>query len=309
MPRLYIDEHVGITNRLEELPLAFAISRAYGHEIILDWHELDALDIEGTRPGKVRILARIGALRVRRCDREQFDRLAGRKIILRGAKGPDEILDPIYLESARRVHIRPGLAESIREMFNRAAGRPVVGVHIRYGDYTLADESRYETEGVEWPAVPAWWYEKTMAAITERRPDVCFFLSATGDPALYAGLHERFDVMTLDIPSPYTYKGEDHTSSVHPVADLFALACCPLILATPFSGFSHWAANALGEASTCLVPLPGATPDRPLIGRVDLYGRRMPRWRTNSRHGGDTVTGEGLLDEADLTRPAATGWL
>jgi hypothetical protein len=36
MLKLYIDEFVGITNRLDTLPLAFAIRRKYGHDIVLD---------------------------------------------------------------------------------------------------------------------------------------------------------------------------------------------------------------------------------------------------------------------------------
>ncbi|HET7776324.1 MAG TPA: hypothetical protein VFK74_08155 [Azospira sp.] len=69
MPKLYIDEFVGVSNRLETLPLAFAIAQTYGHEIILDWHELDSFSVDHTRRGKVGLLARIGAQRVRQCDR------------------------------------------------------------------------------------------------------------------------------------------------------------------------------------------------------------------------------------------------
>jgi hypothetical protein len=32
MPKLFIDEFVGISNRLETLPLAFAIRKAFGHD-------------------------------------------------------------------------------------------------------------------------------------------------------------------------------------------------------------------------------------------------------------------------------------
>ena len=63
MPKLYIDEFVGISNRLEVLPLAFAIRQTYGHEIILDWHELDSFSVDDTRRGKVRILARLALFR------------------------------------------------------------------------------------------------------------------------------------------------------------------------------------------------------------------------------------------------------
>jgi hypothetical protein len=38
--------------------------------------------------------------------------------------------------------------------------------------------------------------------------------------------------------------------------DRFALACCPVILATPVSSYSHYAARVLGPVSLCLIPPP-----------------------------------------------------
>lgn len=136
-----------------------------------------------------------------------------------------------------------------------------------------------------------------------------FFLSSTGDPAAYTALHRNFDVLTLDTHSPYTYKGPDHESRVNPVADLFALACCPVMLATPISGYSHWAANVLGAPTTCIVPLPGATPDNPKRGRVELYGQRLPLWRRAGREGTDTLELGVDLREIDFGRKAQFGWL
>ncbi|MBN9423879.1 MAG: hypothetical protein BGO63_09310 [Candidatus Accumulibacter sp. 66-26] len=310
MPKLYIDEFVGISNRLEVLPLAFALQKAHGHEIVLDWHELDSFSVDGTRRGKVRLLARIGAERVRDCDRARFDALAGRKMILRSLDGPPELLDPIYLETGRRVKLAPHLAEHIRTTFSALNGRPLVGVHVRHGDYTLGDENTYRVDR-EWPAVPVWWYAETMRAIKRAQPDVAFFLSSTGDPRAFSELYEGLDVISLSMRSPYGYKGNDHASEVNPVADLFALACCPTILATPISGYSHWAANVLGPPSDCLVPLDGATREQPLRGLVHLYGSRLPRWRAAGRTGSDTQA-LGLPDGfggVRLDRPADFGWL
>ena len=306
MPRLYIDEFVGISNRLETLPLAFAIRKAYGHDIVLDWHELDSFSVEDTARGRLRVLAKFGALRVRNCDRALFDTLGGRKIILRSLDGPSELLDPIYLEVARKVKLAPALARDVVATFAKARGRPVVGVHIRHGDYELADAEVYRVER-EWPAVPVWWYAATMAAIKRAQPEVLFFLSGTGDPASLPEFR-GFDALTLSTGSPYDYKGEGHGSKVNPVADLFALACCPVILATPLSGYSHWAANALGPPGDCIVPLPGATRDDPKRALVRMYGARLPRWRATARNGADSLP---LSDigKLDLGRGANTAWL
>ncbi|TWJ19287.1 O-fucosyltransferase family protein [Geobacter argillaceus] len=309
MNQLFIDEFVGISNRLEALPLAFAIRRAYGHDIVLDWRELDSFSIDETRRGTVRIMARLGALRIRDCDEALFASLKGKKIILRSLNGPAELLDPIYLEVARKIHLCPALTEDIRATFDRVAGRPIVGVHIRHGDFTVTNEEMYDVRGTQWPAVPVWWYEKTMAAVATRQKDVCFFLSCTGDPAAFSTLHRNFDVITLGIDSPYAYKGPDHDSRVNPVADLFALACCPVILATPISCYSHWAANVLGKPTDCIVPRPGATPAAPLKGLLQLHGKRLPRWQAAGREGVDITTISDVFESVDLSRSADTSWL
>ena len=307
MAKLYIDEFVGISNRLETLPLAFAIRQHHGHDIVLDWRELDSFSVADTARGKARILAKLGALRVRDCDRRLFDTLGGHKIILRSLDGPGEVLDPIYLEVARKVRLAEHLAGEVRAAFAPLRGRPVIGVHIRHGDYE-AESAEIYSVAREWPAVPAWWYAATMAAICRVRPDAAFFLSGTGDPATLPELR-GFDTFTLGAGSHYRYKGEDHDSRVNPVADLFALACCPVILATPLSGFSHWAANVLGSPADCIVPLPGATRDDPRCGLVRLYGARLPRWRTTARNGADTLQLGADFAGLDLGRAADTRWL
>lgn len=307
MPKLYIDEFVGISNRLETLPLAFAIRKAFGHDIVLDWRELDSMSVAETARGKVGALAKLGALRVRQCDRALFDRLKNRKIVLRSLDGPAELLDPIYLEVGRKVQPAPALVRDIVATFERARGRPVVGVHIRHGDYELESEEVYRVDR-EWPAVPVWWYAAAMAAVRRVQPGVVFFLAGTGDPAAIPEL-AGFDTLCLSVGSSYHYKGEAHGSKVNPVADLFALACCPVILATPLSGYSHWAANVLGPPSECVVPLPGATRERPLRARVSLYGERLPRWRATARSMADSRPLDERFSGLDLERPADTRWL
>ena len=307
MARLFIDEFAGISNRFETLPLAFAIRQRHGHDIVLDWRELDSFSVADTARGKVRILARLGALRVRDCDRRLFDALGGRKIILRSLNGPAELLDPIYLEAARKIRLAPHLAEEVRAAFAPLRGRPAVGVHIRYGDFELGDTNVYRVER-EWPAVPVWWYAAAMAAIRRVQPDVAFFLSGTGDPGALSELR-GFDTFTLGVNSHYAYKGESHGSRANPVADLFALACCPVILATPISGFSHWAANVLGPPGDCIVPVPGASRDDPRRALVRMYGARLPRWRATARNGRDTLPLSADFAGLDLGRPADTRWL
>jgi hypothetical protein len=309
MPKLYIDDFVGVSNKLETLPMAFAIRKAYGHEIILDWPELDTFSVGETSRGKVRVVARMGAIRVRSCDSRQFGRLKGKKIILRSLDGPAFRLDPIYMDVAAKIRLDPEPALAIREAFARFGDRPMVGVHLRRGDYLDAGDDRYDVRELEWPSVPLWWYEHVMTAVVRRQKDAVFFLSATGDLDLYTSLRKNFDLFSLDVPNPYGYKGSGHESHVHPVFDLFALACCPMILATPLSGYSHWAANVLGAPSSCLVPIPGMTRAEPAIGLLQLYGMRLPVWRAFGRQSRNTRRVSEELEGVDLSLPPNTDWL
>jgi hypothetical protein len=308
MTTLYIDEFVGISNRFEALPLAFAIAQEYGHRIVIDWHELDSFSVEGTSRGKVGFWAKLGALRIRDCDLALFKTLKGKKVICRSLDGPAQYLDPIYLDVAKKVKAAAFVKEGIARAFAPWAGRPVVAVHIRQGDYHLVSPECYDI-GTEWPAVPLWWYEAAMRKVLELAPDAVFFLASNGTAQALAPITSQFPVFQLDLASPYTYKGPDHASDVNPVADLFALACCPVLLATPVSGYSHWAANVMGEPSVSIVPLPGCTKADPQFGRVSMFGARMPRWREAGRTGSDTEQLNQQWSGVNLTSKAQLDWL
>ena len=97
-PKVYIDDYNGIAAHFETLPVAFAIQKAYGHPVFLDWKELDAFSVEGTKRKPVRILARIGAMRLRPgFTMEEFRTLGDKKIICRAEEGPGELIDSIYI--------------------------------------------------------------------------------------------------------------------------------------------------------------------------------------------------------------------
>ena len=309
MPKLYIDEFVGISNRLEVLPLAFAIQKAYGHEIVLDWRELDSFKVEGTQRGKVFIRARYKALRVRNCTQEIFDSLENQKIILRSLDGPEAHLRPIYLESARKVKISAEVREGIERSFQPHRNRPIVAVHLRRGDFHMQSQSRYDVS-TEWPAVPDWWYAHAMRAVLKKQPDTIFFLAGNGDPSQLKDVVQDMPFFTLKLGSNYNaYKGEGHAAVSNPVGDLFALACCENLIATPVSGYSHWAANALGPGTQSLVPIPNCTADKPEIGIVNLHGHRLPDWRESGRTGKYTQTIGPALEELKVSGLLHTDWL
>ena len=275
MKRVFVTEYVGLSTRLEALAMAFMISERYGHEVCVDWHELDALNIVGARRRGRGLTGRIDSHKLRHYSAEALHRVAShRNVVLRTHEGPRHLLEPLYLPTAKRVKLRPDLVEVIRDTFAPYAGRPLVGVHIRRGDFPLVDGPTFDVNATEWPAVPDWWYAHVMEAIEARLPDVAFFVSCTGSLDDYPALVNRFDVFDLPTGFPYGYKGPSHAARRHPAADLFALGCCNVVVATPCSTFSHYAADMLGDPAALLVP--PATPisrAAPAFARLDLHGR------------------------------------
>jgi hypothetical protein len=307
--RLYLQEFIGLCNRLEALSLSFAIQQAHGHEIFLDWRELDAFSVDDTHRGAPGLLGRLGSFRLRECDETTFARLGEHdKIIQRTVYGPESVTQPIYLSVAQKIRLKKHLLAPIEEMFHAAQGRPVVGVHIRRGDFILSSPDVYDARATRHAAVPLWWYEFAMDAIARRQPDVCFFVSGTGDSADFEKWREKFRLLELRVKNPYAYKGEPHQSDTHPVADLFALACCPVILATPASSFSHWAANVLGAPSTTLLPPLKTTLDNPQIASLQLHGRLVQEWCRICRETGAPLTVPDL-SQVDLSKSADTRWI
>jgi hypothetical protein len=299
--KLFISDFTGICNRLEALSFAYTIRDHFGHEIFLDWPELDSFAVRGTHRGKVRWFNRLSYIKVRDCDDAMFKTLGSyRNISLRGLSGgPEEALEKSLTRLAGDIRLHPRLAQSIRDLFlqTRRDGRKVVGVHIRRGDFQGAESAVYDIRGRRHPAVPDWWWLWAMRRIKAAHPDVLFYISGTGDPTSYPWLTDEFDLIQLEEKSPYDYKGISHASTVNPVADLFALACCPVILATPISSFSHWAANILGPPSQVLMPKAFTEKPDPQMIKAGHRCSRLAVWIAMCRTGEGTAP---VKQDADL---------
>lgn len=275
--RLFLTDYIGLCNRLDCLCLSFAIHKAHGHQICLDWPETDALRVDGTVTKKFGLLDRIGAIKLRGDSTDLFPALGQyRRIVQRTCFGPPELTDSHFVSVAQSIRLRADLWEHIRRVF--LTKRTVVGVHIRRGDFQLVNEGVYDVHACKHAAVPTWWYEYAMSRINASFPDTKFLLSCTGDSSVFNTLKKNFDVFELNCPSPYSYKGKDHQSTNHPVADLFALACCSVVIGTPGSTFTHFAANALGPSSVCLLPPLRTSRVRPIITRMEFPVRRAIEW-------------------------------
>ena len=306
--RIYIEAFCGLCNRLEIFVLAYAIHRAFGHEIVLGWPELDVLQVEGTRRGTPGLWGRWGAARVRKCDSQSFQNLAHRRnIILRGFSGPEEWMNAVYEEAASKLHLQASLADEVMAVFRRIGSRPVVGVHLRQGDFPLLSGQNYDLSQGGLCAVPVWWYEWVMQAIVRRQPDACFLVCHNGETKTASLLKKNFDVVEVPVANPYR-SDPRHRSARHPVADLFALACCPVILATPVSSFSHYAANVLGGESVCLLPPPRMSVGEPAVVRIRGHKRLLDHWVHACLHGKNEPLAPSL-EGIELDRRADFQWL
>ena len=270
----------GLANRLEALAIAFAIQARGGHRIALDWPELDVLRVAGTTRAAMpawRRLLRHKPRQVRSA--EDLDRAAAHGTVdLRIFYGEAVPLDLIYASVNARLRLDREAAEAIARTFEiHAPKQPVVGVHVRRGDFIGAEALRYNASAGRHVAVPLWWYMGLMNRYAAAVPGVRFFVAVNGRIDDFPELGSRPDVFTLSLPVSRAGH-QAHAAAVHPAADLFALAGCSVILATPMSSFSHFAANALGEPTAAVIPLDGATPDEPRCGLVQLHGRRLGAW-------------------------------
>ena len=310
MRSVFITEYVGLSTRLEALAMAFMISDYFGHEVCIDWSELDALHIVGAKVSKRGLLGRIDSLKLKGDTSENFHLVSRhRNVNLRTHEGPRHLLEKYLLPTAQRVKLRPDLIEVIRDTFGRYADRPLVGVHIRRGDFPILSKDEFDVNAFVWPAVPDWWYEHVMAEIQRAVPDVAFFVSCSGSLDAFPNLRKTFDIFDLPAESPYAYKEAGHQSSRHPAADLFALGCCTTLIGSTCSTFTHYAANMLGGPATIIVPPSHKIfPSQPEFYRLNMHGRGARDWYEACR------TGKGLHAVTDtrslpITRGANVDWM
>ncbi|MEI7728455.1 MAG: alpha-1,2-fucosyltransferase [Verrucomicrobiota bacterium] len=305
----YITDFTGICNRLEALVLAFAIRERHGHEIRISWPECDALQVAGVRVKKPGLFSFYNRIKIRDCDAATFERLSQfHNVWIRGLFGaPDELADRCLPKVAESLKLLPALAETVRKTL-ATGNRPLVGVHVRRGDFTVAQNGQFNLAQQKYNAVPDWLLLHGMKLLKARCPEVRFLICCTGDRQHYRALFDQFDCFCVESQSPYGYKGPGHASSTHPVADLFALACCDVVLATPASSFSHWAANVLGKPATVIMP-PGEVSDSaPRLVKCKLGQTRLPKWNTASRNG---IGVEVIQSAKDMPMPGVphTEWL
>ncbi|MGB7542953.1 MAG: hypothetical protein WBM28_13190 [Burkholderiales bacterium] len=307
--RIYISNFSGLGNRLEALVLAGLIEDRFGHSIYLDWPEKDSLEVSGTHPGALMPWRRPWSTKVRDFGLPELEQMGRHStIVLRATYGPRDLQQRQLMPTAARLRPSPAIRQAIVQTMESRRSRPAVGVHIRHGDFRLFDDGNYDVKRGRHPAVPMWWYSHVMDLFVRRFPDVYFVLGYAGEAESIDPLRKKFDIVALPLTKTYRPLLPGHASSGHPVIDLFALACCSVLVASPTSTFSHWAANILGPEATCIIPPPVTSRVNPALSRVHLGKRVLLDWRDAAEQGYGATP---VLSDGDLPEPApaATNWL
>lgn len=272
--------YTGLANRMEALALSLAYNEIYGYKMVVDWPECKHLTINRANYGKYSILDKILGEKIRDPSETDFHSLAKKKILIqRGTYGgPQSLLDSLFLPTAKLYDIDDEYRTIISNTFE-PHNRPVVGVHIRGGDFQKNNSDTYDATQKRHLCTPIWWYSHIMDMISKSTPNVHFFICGNSDCSKdIAFLSERYPV--IQAPKLGTFGGHSggHSADTDPVLDLFSLACCPLIIGTPMSTFTHYAANALGSPSTLIIPFPITHKNNPRAMRCNLFGKRAPTW-------------------------------
>jgi hypothetical protein len=307
--RIYISNFAGLANRLEALVLASLIEERFGHSIYLDWPEKGSLEVLGTRTGALMPWRRPWSTKIRDFGLAELEGMGRHStIVVRSTYGPRELQQRQLAPTAARLRLSPSVKQAIVQSLESRRSRPAVGVHIRHGDFRLFGDDHFDVSRGRHPAVPIWWYSHVMELFVRRFPGVYFILGYTGEAGAIEPLRKKFDIVTLPATKTQRPLLPGHASSGDPVIDLFALACCTVLVASPTSSFSHWAANILGPEATCIIPPPVTSRSSPALSRIKLGKRVVLDWRDAAEKGAGATP---VLSDEELPEPApaATGWL
>src|SRR5665647_112399 len=143
-PIIYIGKKSGLCNRLEALVAAYAIRMFHGHTIMLDWPELEYLDLPSVSFGNPSLHRRLYKyLKLR--DAIDISLLKPYKTIdIRTfLQFPDDIIQSQLETYAPKIKPSSILAEALTQQLGTFTVKPVVGVHFRRGDFKAGDDHTY----------------------------------------------------------------------------------------------------------------------------------------------------------------------
>ncbi|MBF0146796.1 MAG: hypothetical protein HQL84_05115 [Magnetococcales bacterium] len=311
--KVYSTLFAGLCNRLEALPVCFAFHEYFGHEVMLDWPEFHDLQVIGARYCRLRPWMKLGAKRFSVPDPEEFVRMGRYRILIQKGLfgGIPRINRRLYLATAARLRLHPRLILELTRQFTPHDDSFMVGVHIRRGDYRPGpEEDQYDLDHHIHSRVPLWWYEYAMKEVMRRYGKVTFYLAHNGltrDEETH--LEHTFPIIQAPRDNPYHPKRQGHQAGANPVRDLFALACCPVIIGTPMSSFTHYPAHALGRETLVIQPLRRTLRSSPQMGYSLLFGKDLQAWMDTLDKGSSFHEVTTISDLPEVAYRQALEWL
>ncbi|MBF0133813.1 MAG: hypothetical protein HQL75_14660 [Magnetococcales bacterium] len=311
--KVYSTPFAGLCNRLEALPVCFAFQEYFGHEVVLDWPEADDLRIVGARFGKLYPWQKLGARRFSAPSPDEFAQLGRHRLLIQKGLfgGIPQVNRRLYLATGARLRLNPRLLVQLLAQFAPLGDTIVVGVHVRRGDYRPGtDDNLYDLEHHIHSQVPLWWYEYAMGEVMRRYQKVIFYLAHNGLTAEEeARLHQKFPLVQAPKDNPYRPKRQGHQAEANPVRDLFALACCPIIIGSPMSTFTHYPAHALGRPTLVIQPLSKTYRTAPHMGYSRLFGEGIHAWMDTLYKGVSFYPVRSGVELPEVDYPQALEWL
>ncbi|MBF0421124.1 MAG: hypothetical protein HQL78_13285 [Magnetococcales bacterium] len=311
--KVYSTLFAGLCNRLEALPLCFAFQEYFGHEVLLDWPETDDLRVVGARFCKLWPWMKLGAKRFASPTPDEFARLGRHRVLMQKGLfgGIPQVNRRLYLATAARLRLHPRHIVAIHEQLTPCNDTIVVGVHIRRGDYRPGpDGDVFDIAHHIHSQVNLWWYEYAMERVMTRYGKVVFYLAHNGLTREEENrLGHSFPLIQAPRDNPYRPKRQGHQADANPLRDLFTLACCPIIIGSPMSTFTHYPAHALGRPTLVIQPLPRTLRSEPRMGYSQLFGQDIHAWMDTLYKGKSFHAVRSLADLPDVDYCYALEWL
>ncbi len=258
---------------------AYAIRRKHGHAVLVDWPEMPFMKLPMVRNGRPGWWRRLSSYHLLQDEHELAQLGRYRTIDIRGMSSISyPLIEQEIQAQGSRIGPTRSLAQSMAAVLAGLQGKPVVGIHVRQGDFIAGGDNNYRAQDGRHTRVPAWWYQYIMDQLVTAIPGVIFLWCINGEQSPMQALIDTHHGLVCDFAFDFELPRPGHKSQSNPVADLFALASCSLILGTPASSFSHWAASNLGPSSTVISPTLAMGRESPAFRLSTFRHRPLGDW-------------------------------
>ncbi len=204
---VFVGRKNGLCNRLEMLMAAYAFRRRYGHSVTVDWPDATLMSLPLVRLGAPQWWRRLTGygIALDSCDLDAIGRRL--TVDVRSISSISGTMTELEIRELGAL-IKPAdaLAREMHEALLPVLEKPVVGVHIRQGDFVSGDDQGYRAIDGRHTRLPIWWYEWMMARIAAEVPEVVFLLCVSGEAKPLQSLMDTFNCVRCNIEYDFAFE-------------------------------------------------------------------------------------------------------